>query len=32
ILGSSPADYRQYISDEIVRWGEVIRAAGVNLD
>ncbi|MFT0851709.1 tripartite tricarboxylate transporter substrate binding protein [Achromobacter sp. F4_2707] len=32
ILGSTPADYRQYISDEISRWGEVIRAAGVKLD
>lgn len=32
ILGSSAGDYQKYISDEIVRWGEVIRAAGVKLD
>ncbi len=32
ILGSSAADYQKYISSEIVRWGDVIRAAGVKLD
>ncbi len=32
ILGSSAADYQKYIADEIVRWGDVIRAAGVKLD
>lgn len=32
ILGASPEEYQQYISSEIVRWGDVIRAAGVKLD
>lgn len=32
ILGSSPQEYQKYISDEIVRWGEVIRAAGVTVN
>lgn len=32
ILGSTPEEYQKYISSEIVRWGDVIRAAGVKLD
>lgn len=32
ILGASPQEYQKYISDEIVRWGEVIRAAGVTVN
>ena len=32
ILGNSPEEYQKYISDEIVRWGEVIRAAGVTVN
>ena len=32
ILGNSPAEYQKYISDETVRWGDVIRAAGVTVN
>ena len=32
ILGNTPAEYQQYISDETVRWGNVIRDAGVTVN
>lgn len=32
ILGNSPAEYQKYIADETVRWGNVIRAAGVTVN
>ncbi|OZI54387.1 Bug family tripartite tricarboxylate transporter substrate binding protein [Bordetella genomosp. 4] len=31
-LGASPQEYEQYISDEIQRWHEVVKAANVRLD
>ena len=32
VLGSTPEDYARYLEREITRWGEVVRAAGVQLD
>ena len=31
-LGSSPAAFRKYIGDEIIKWGKVIKAVGMRAD
>ncbi len=30
--GTTPAEFAQYIRDESVKWGKVIRATGAKLD
>jgi tripartite-type tricarboxylate transporter receptor subunit TctC len=32
IYGTTPAEFAQYIRDESVKWGKVIRATGAKLD
>ena len=32
VVGSSPQEFSKYIRDELKRWGEVIKSAGITLE